>query len=282
MPSHSPLADATTRRGNGQRNYKAMPTKIPTASLATRHRLDSDEPEQEVSREQDSDDSWANDDDEEEGRNADDDDESDGRNASIFSEREDGDESYPGNEEYGLSSEEKEEEEEEEEEKEEEKEEESVAPALDAYMKRATSKSGGSGRRKEAEKENEKKKGEVPESPSDLSVFQQLQNSSAFHGVNVLTSAPPKLAASSSSNYHMVKCVVIRDKKSTLKSFFPRYTMYFQDGTDKIAMTAEKQTGSRTANYHIWDMTRGSPGMKLSKKSGNYMGKLRGDQQGAA
>ncbi|GMH55577.1 hypothetical protein TrRE_jg11200 [Triparma retinervis] len=52
--------------------------------------------------------------------------------------------------------------------------------------------------------------------------------------------------------------------------------MYFQDGGDAIAMIAEKQGSNRTANYHIFDMTRGAPGAKLSKKSGNYMGKLRG------
>ena len=83
-------------------------------------------------------------------------------------------------------------------------------------------------------------------------------------------------------NADMIKCLVIRDKRSALKSLFPKYTMYFQDGGDRIAMTADKQTGSRTANYYIWDMTRGSPGMKLSKKSGNFMGKLRGDAQGAS
>jgi tubby-related protein 1 len=52
--------------------------------------------------------------------------------------------------------------------------------------------------------------------------------------------------------------------------------MYFQDGGDTIAMIGEKQGSNRTANYHIFDMSRGAPGARLSKKSGNYMGKLRG------
>ena len=78
----------------------------------------------------------------------------------------------------------------------------------------------------------------------------------------------------------MIHCVIIRDKKTTFKNMFPRYTMYFQGGEDQIAMVAEKQSRSRTANYHIFDMTRGAPGMKLSKKSGNYLGKLRGRSSG--
>jgi hypothetical protein len=55
--------------------------------------------------------------------------------------------------------------------------------------------------------------------------------------------------------------------------------MYFQDGErDAIAMVAEKQAINRTANYHVFDMSRNIPGRspKLNKKAGNYMGKLRG------
>ena len=32
---------------------------------------------------------------------------------------------------------------------------------------------------------------------------------------------------------------------------------------------------NRTSNYHLFDMTRGQLSTKLSKKSGNYLGKLR-------
>jgi tubby-related protein 1 len=41
-------------------------------------------------------------------------------------------------------------------------------------------------------------------------------------------------------------------------------------------MLAQKQLINRTSNYHIFDMTRGSAaGRKLTKKCGNYIGKLR-------
>lgn len=88
--------------------------------------------------------------------------------------------------------------------------------------------------------------------------------------------APPEVPSSTYKD--MVKCVIIRDKKSTFKSLYPRYTMYFQDGCDQIALCAEKQGSNRTANYHIFDMSRGAPGAKLNKKAGNYLGKLRGNR----
>ena len=105
-------------------------------------------------------------------------------------------------------------------------------------------------------------------------------NTASFNSVPYLLSAP-RPSQPTRGNDDMIKCVIIRDKRSRLKSLFPKYTMFLQDGDDKIAMTAEKQSGARGANYYIWDMTRGSPGMKLSKKSGNFMGKLRGDSSGS-
>ena len=101
-------------------------------------------------------------------------------------------------------------------------------------------------------------------------------NAAKFHKVSHLMMAPPEIPGG--THRDMIKCVVIRDKKSAFKSMYPRYSMYFQDGDDQIAMVAEKQGNNRTANYHIFDMSRGAPGAKLSKKSGNYMGKLRGSR----
>ena len=40
---------------------------------------------------------------------------------------------------------------------------------------------------------------------------------------------------------------------------------------------AQKQPDCRTPCYRFFDMTRGLPGAKLSKKAGNYLGKLRGN-----
>ncbi|KAF4035261.1 Tub family [Phytophthora infestans] len=45
---------------------------------------------------------------------------------------------------------------------------------------------------------------------------------------------------------------------------------------DELLLMAEKQMKNRTSNYHLFDMTRSvAVSSKLSKKSGNYIGKLR-------
>ncbi|GMH85818.1 hypothetical protein TL16_g10351 [Triparma laevis f. inornata] len=112
-----------------------------------------------------------------------------------------------------------------------------------------------------------------------LSKLEKLMNASKFHGVSHLLMAPKEEAPRTGSG-DMVTCVIIRDKKTMAKSLYPRYNMYFQDGNDTICLVAEKQSTSRTAHYNIFDMTRGAPGRKLSKKAGNYLGKLRGSRNG--
>jgi len=71
----------------------------------------------------------------------------------------------------------------------------------------------------------------------------------------------------------VTKCVLVR---SQVKSMMPKYTLYVQGGDDDaIALCAIKKRTS--TNYHIYDMSRGAPNVKnLTKKSGNYMGKLQG------
>jgi len=71
----------------------------------------------------------------------------------------------------------------------------------------------------------------------------------------------------------MVQCVIIREKGGG-GLFLPSYSLFFQ-GQDSPAMVAVLQGGNRTTNYHLFDMTRGVLTSRLSKKSGNYMGKLR-------
>lgn len=45
---------------------------------------------------------------------------------------------------------------------------------------------------------------------------------------------------------------------------------------DQLVLMAQKQLKNRTSNYHLFDMTRAVAGStKLTKKSGNYVGKLR-------
>lgn len=52
-----------------------------------------------------------------------------------------------------------------------------------------------------------------------------------------------------------------------------QYHFFIQD---RLVLLALKQLKNRTSNYHVFDMTRAVAGSsKLTKKSGNYVGKLR-------
>eukprot|EP00638_Chattonella_subsalsa_P021081 CAMPEP_0117876268 /NCGR_PEP_ID=MMETSP0950-20121206/13466_1 /TAXON_ID=44440 /ORGANISM="Chattonella subsalsa, Strain CCMP2191" /LENGTH=380 /DNA_ID=CAMNT_0005729977 /DNA_START=29 /DNA_END=1171 /DNA_ORIENTATION=+ len=75
----------------------------------------------------------------------------------------------------------------------------------------------------------------------------------------------------------MVQCCIIRDR-SGMNRLYPQYRMYFQDkGT--LVLVAQKKGKNRTSNYHIFDMTRAGFGSHLSKKNGNYLGKLRSNHR---
>jgi tubby-related protein 1 len=66
----------------------------------------------------------------------------------------------------------------------------------------------------------------------------------------------------------MVRCFIVRDRST--------YELYLEEPTKKLIAVATKMSLNRTSNYHLFDMTRGQiAGSKLSKKSGNYLGKLR-------
>ncbi|KAG6955720.1 hypothetical protein JG687_00011026 [Phytophthora cactorum] len=55
-----------------------------------------------------------------------------------------------------------------------------------------------------------------------------------------------------------------------------RYKLYHFFINDELLLMAEKKMKNRTSNYHLFDMTRSvAVSSKLSKKSGNYIGKLR-------
>jgi len=69
----------------------------------------------------------------------------------------------------------------------------------------------------------------------------------------------------------LVQCVIKRDRSSLL---YPTYELYLE-GSNQLLIVAMKMNLNRTSNYHLFDMTRGQAGKKLSKKSGNYLGKLR-------
>ena len=71
-----------------------------------------------------------------------------------------------------------------------------------------------------------------------------------------------------------VQCLIVRDRSTMSSKLYPSYNLYHEE-KDKLLIRACKMNLNRTSNYHLFDMTRGLAGSKLSKKSGNYLGKLR-------
>lgn len=79
-----------------------------------------------------------------------------------------------------------------------------------------------------------------------------------------------KLAVYPGSEFQLVEGHVIR-VKTLLQS---QYLFYVND---KLLLMADKQIRNRTSNFHLFDMTRSAAAVssRLTKKSGNYIGKLR-------
>ena len=72
-----------------------------------------------------------------------------------------------------------------------------------------------------------------------------------------------------------VQCTVVRDRRASFNGkLHPTYELIL-DETRKPILLAQKMNMNRTSNYHLFDLTRAQLGTKLSKKSGNYIGKLR-------
>jgi tubby-related protein 1 len=72
----------------------------------------------------------------------------------------------------------------------------------------------------------------------------------------------------------LVQCVIIRDKSSMHNRLYPTYELVLQENLKPLIL-AQKQEMNRMSNYRMYDMTRGVVSTKLSKKSGNYLGKLK-------
>ncbi|ETI33339.1 hypothetical protein F441_19847 [Phytophthora nicotianae CJ01A1] len=78
-----------------------------------------------------------------------------------------------------------------------------------------------------------------------------------------------KLAVFPGTEMNLVQGHVVR-VKTMLSS---QYHFFIND---QLLLMAEKKMKNRTSNYHLFDMTRSvAVSSKLSKKSGNYIGKLR-------
>ncbi len=114
-------------------------------------------------------------------------------------------------------------------------------------------------------------------------------------------SPPPSVLIAPKEEHYFssgfVHCCVIREVNHPNGSSNTRYRFIFQTphgggngmGSDErnTAMIAEKQQHNMTSNYHIFDTTRLPPtsslsNIKLNKKAGNYIGKLRKCTRGNA
>mmetsp|Transcript_20105 Transcript_20105/g.28900 ORF Transcript_20105/g.28900 Transcript_20105/m.28900 type:complete len:598 (+) Transcript_20105:142-1935(+) len=72
----------------------------------------------------------------------------------------------------------------------------------------------------------------------------------------------------------MVQCLIVRERGSIGSKLYPSYKLFLED-KNKLLLIGRKMNFNSTSNYHVFDMTRGSASKKMTKKSGNYMGKLR-------
>ncbi|KAJ1423537.1 Tub family-domain-containing protein [Ochromonadaceae sp. CCMP2298] len=72
-----------------------------------------------------------------------------------------------------------------------------------------------------------------------------------------------------------VQCTVVRDRRASIQGkLHPTYELILEE-TNKTILLAQKMNLNRTSNYHLFDMTRATLATKMSKKSGNYLGRLR-------
>ena len=72
-----------------------------------------------------------------------------------------------------------------------------------------------------------------------------------------------------------VQCTLLRDRFSS--RMYPEYQLVL-DSTKQPVLLGRKQSMNTTSNYHVFDLTRGALSVrnqKYTKKSGNYLGKLR-------
>lgn len=72
----------------------------------------------------------------------------------------------------------------------------------------------------------------------------------------------------------LVQCTIVRDRNSIHGKLYPTYELILEEPR-KTLIIARKMSMNRTSNYHLFDMTRGAVSQHLSKKAGNYLGKLR-------
>lgn len=94
---------------------------------------------------------------------------------------------------------------------------------------------------------------------------------------NKAVTAPSIFAVPTDCNYDQVSGFV---QTVVTRCGSNRYELAFQvNGIETVALIAQKVTKSRTSNYRIFDAIRGDgERVKLTKKAGHYIGKMRRDK----
>lgn len=105
--------------------------------------------------------------------------------------------------------------------------------------------------------------------------FSILQAMSIFfskrkQGRNRITSVMAAPLAEASGE--LVRCALVRDRTG-LNLLSPTYRLYLQPA-NQLLLVATKVSTSRSTTFHLFDMSRGALGTSLSKKAGNYIGKI--------
>jgi len=73
----------------------------------------------------------------------------------------------------------------------------------------------------------------------------------------------------------LIQCIFLRDKKSSIQNkLFPTFELLLERTLQPLIL-AKKIKLTSNSNYHLYDLTRGNVSNNLTKKSGNYIGKLR-------
>ncbi|RLN88731.1 hypothetical protein BBJ28_00022091 [Nothophytophthora sp. Chile5] len=107
------------------------------------------------------------------------------------------------------------------------------------------------------------------EESTRLSSMAISQPVSATAATTVDLSRLSKLAVFPGTDTHLVQGHILRVKTMLTSQYH-----YYING--QLLLMAEKQRKNRTSNYHVFDMTRSAAlSSKPTKKSGNYIGKLR-------